>query len=298
MNNKIMNNIKGQIKPSSTLIENTSKKMKKSLGNSENRKSEIRMKNNFKYVKLIIVAVAVLFVCIINISPTVAMVMKEIPIVGSFIKVISISTYRSSDEDKTVIIDKPKVVEVTKEYLKSDLAETTVDINQEIELEILEYTREADQRIAEYKKAFIETGGTEQGFEEKQIQVVVNHEIKGETEEYFSFALSMYEDWNSAYAVTRYFNLDAKTGSEIQLIDLLGDNYIDIANKEITNQIAESDKVNKNSLYFSQDIGCFTTINEESNFYINQSGNPVIVFDKYEISPGSTGRPEFEIINE
>ena len=30
-------------------------------------------------------------------------------------------------------------------------------------------------------------------------------------------------------------------------------------------------------------------------FYINEAGNPVVVFQKYEIAPGSSGVLEFEI---
>ena len=33
----------------------------------------------------------------------------------------------------------------------------------------------------------------------------------------------------------------------------------------------------------------------DTPFYINEKGNPVVVFEKYEIAPGALGRPEFEI---
>ncbi len=41
-----------------------------------------------------------------------------------------------------------------------------------------------------------------------------------------------------------------------------------------------------------------TVLNEDTAFYINSSGNPVIVFDKYEVGPGFMGEQEFEIIVE
>ncbi|MDY3927926.1 MAG: RsiV family protein [Clostridia bacterium] len=34
---------------------------------------------------------------------------------------------------------------------------------------------------------------------------------------------------------------------------------------------------------------------EDQNFYINDSGNIVICFDKYEVAAGAQGCPEFEI---
>ena len=48
--------------------------------------------------------------------------------------------------------------------------------------------------------------------------------------------------------------------------------------------------------YFDEDMNGFTTITDETNFYINENGNPVVVFDKYEIAPGAYGEQEFEIV--
>jgi len=36
-------------------------------------------------------------------------------------------------------------------------------------------------------------------------------------------------------------------------------------------------------------------INENTKFYMNEAGNPVIVFEKYEIAPGAAGQQEFQI---
>ena len=37
-------------------------------------------------------------------------------------------------------------------------------------------------------------------------------------------------------------------------------------------------------------------LDENTKFYMNDSGNPVVVFEKYEIAPGAAGPQEFEII--
>ena len=39
----------------------------------------------------------------------------------------------------------------------------------------------------------------------------------------------------------------------------------------------------------------FASVKADSNFYWNQDGNMVIVFDKYEVGSGSMGTPEFVI---
>ena len=40
-----------------------------------------------------------------------------------------------------------------------------------------------------------------------------------------------------------------------------------------------------------------TRMFEDTRVYINEAGNPVIVFDKYEIAPGCMGSPEFKLPN-
>ena len=62
-----------------------------------------------------------------------------------------------------------------------------------------------------------------------------------------------------------------------------------IADVAIRSQMEERKAVG--AVYFDD----FEGINEDTPFYINESGNPVIVFEAYEIAPGSEGQQEFEI---
>ena len=50
-------------------------------------------------------------------------------------------------------------------------------------------------------------------------------------------------------------------------------------------------------MYFDGTNGIegFQSIADDQPFYINEAGNPVVVFAKYEIAPGSMGQQEFEI---
>ena len=48
-------------------------------------------------------------------------------------------------------------------------------------------------------------------------------------------------------------------------------------------------------VFFGAEEGGFTGISEDTAFYINENNRPVIVFEKYEIAPGSSGEIEFEI---
>ena len=39
----------------------------------------------------------------------------------------------------------------------------------------------------------------------------------------------------------------------------------------------------------------FQSVDENTKFYINKDGNPVVCFEKYEVAPGYMGFQEFEI---
>lgn len=82
----------------------------------------------------------------------------------------------------------------------------------------------------------------------------------------------------------------------ITLKDMLGDDYIELANESIQKQIAERQK--SGETFFTAEEGGFTGISEDVKFYINGYNRPVIVFEKYDIAPGSSGEIEFEIIKE
>ncbi len=40
---------------------------------------------------------------------------------------------------------------------------------------------------------------------------------------------------------------------------------------------------------------CFQSIDPDQNFYVNESGQLIIVFTEYEVATGSMGEPEFVI---
>ncbi|MBM6828718.1 DUF3298 domain-containing protein [Anaerotignum lactatifermentans] len=222
------------------------------------------------------------FTAALNISPAFAEEMSKVPGLSTVSNVLTFRSYEFSDGDKTVGANIPQI-QAEGAY--------TERVNDEIQRIVADYQTRANEDIAAYKEAFLATGGTEEEFAKKNIQVKVDYEVKCETEEILSLVLTGWEDWNASTAVTEYYNISLADDREITLEDLLGEDYINIANEQIREQIAQDES----GMYFVEDEGGFTSITEDTDFYINQAGNPVIVFQKYEIAPGAAGMPEFEI---
>lgn len=233
-------------------------------------------------------AVVALFTLALNTNTAFAQEMGEIPVLGAVARILTFRSYVKEDADMGIAVEIPAIETIEED---TGLAE---EVNQEILERCEAYAQAAIQRAEEYKKAFLETGGTQEEWEAHNIQIRVWYEIKSQTEDYLSFTVSGTENWTSAYSETYYYNLDLKEGKRISLQDVLGEDYIAIADASIREQMAQMEK-EEGIAFFSQEEGGFSGITEETNFYMNEKGNPVIVFDKYEIAPGSAGEIEFEI---
>ena len=164
-------------------------------------------------------------------------------------------------------------------------------MNEQINKIVDQYIEEANQRIAEYREAFLATGGTEEEFEQKNIQVDVDYEILSETEDRVSFVLRAAESDISAGKEIVYYNLDLATGQVLTLEDVLGEDWVNICNSSIQEQMAANTDVS----YFSEDQGGFTTVDENTSFYLDEDGSVVVVFPKYSIAPGAYGEQTFRI---
>ena len=116
---------------------------------------------------------------------------------------------------------------------------------------------EGEKIIADYKEAFLATGGTEEQWAEKDNTVSVTYDIKSQTDTTVSFVVDSYVSIASSYQEQVYYNLDLAANREIALADLLGENWVEICNESIRTQMAESEDP---SVFFSEDMGGFTTV--------------------------------------
>ncbi len=273
-------------------------------------------RRGIKKIRYAASAAAVLLTVLIiglNTNQAFAQGMAELPLVGNLVKVLTVRSYHEVKDNMEFEVNIPEIqtakeTETGKDALIPEGTDNTgtaalpdktqnaiVDINAKI-MEIVDnYTLDAEKRIADYKTAFLETGGTEKEWDERNFKVNVDYEVKARTEDYLSLVLTGDEDWSGAYGIRYYYNLTLKTGENLTLKDLLGEDFKKLADTQIKAEMDKRVSENPDYMYFSEAEGGFTGITDETNFYINSSGNPVIVFDKYEVAPGFMGRQEFEI---
>ena len=256
----------------------------KSLLKEKNKKKHIP-----KYIKYVVSTATCMFcafIVMINVNPSFATNISEIPIIGNIAKVFTIKEYTEEDEEKLINAKIPALENTGNTELEKR-------INYEIMLKINEVLDEAEKRAAKYKEAVIETGGREEDYQPINIQV--DYKVGYSNEKIVSFIILKSETLASAYTEMYYYNIDIENGKKLNLRDIFGNEYKEIVNEAIYKEI-EKRRKNQNNIYFTEENGGFKGIeNEYQNFYINQDGKVVIVFEKYEIAPGYMGIQEFII---
>lgn len=237
------------------------------------------------------VAAAIVFtsVLVLNTNTAFAEKAKDIPVIGKIAEVFTFRSYEKETTDYSIAVDIPTI-----EMISNNTKGLSDSINKEIFSLCEEYANNAVAVVEEYKKAFLETGGTPEEWEAHNIKIQVRYEVKAQTNDYISLVVMGTQDWSSAYNDTKYYNISLKDGKLLTLNDILGDNYKDIVNASIQSQINLLSAKSEIEFFPSVKDG-FQGISENQKFYLNTSGNPVIVFEKYEIAPGAYGAIEFEI---
>lgn len=232
--------------------------------------------------------VCILFAAALNTSYVFAKEAAKLPIIGEFARILTFRTYEENEDNIAVSVRIPTI-----EMITEDTGINIAKINQEILTLCNQYANDAVLRAEEYRSAFLETGGTLEEWAEHNVEITVDYEIKNQNKDYLSFVVRGTENWTNAYSESRYYNLRLPDGKTVTLKDMLGEKYIENVNESIMEQITE--RQNAGETFFGPEEGGFTTITDDTKFYINANNHPVIVFEKYEIAPGSSGEIEFEI---
>ena len=223
----------------------------------------------------------------VNTAPSFAATVSDIPILSGLAKILTIEEKHEENSIYATDIKIPAIEGLEDKKLQAkinDLVKTEVDAAVE----------ETKAEMQAEKELWLSLGGKEEDYMVQEI--IVDYEVYRLTEKYVSFAVFRTQTSASAYSVHSYYNYDLETGEVLTLEAILGEDYVTIANEQILAGIAERSK-EKDAEFIVGEEG-FNGVTEDQAFYINEAGNPVIVFNKYEIAPGYMGVQEFEIVKE
>lgn len=226
--------------------------------------------------------ICILFVLGINYNAAFAKTVDDIPVLNQIAHIFNWGKHSESKPEYHTSITIPQLEETG--YLNEK------SINKQILFKIKQHEEKAKAQSEKDYQAYIETGGSKDTY--IPANIIIDYEITCDNDDYLSFYITTsYTRAYSAQAIDHY-NFNAKTGKELTLHDLLGDNYVSLITKEIQKQIAEQQ--DKEALYFDN-ISISSLIDEHRPFYIDETNHLIIQFDKYEIAAGAAGPQIFKM---
>lgn len=229
-------------------------------------------------------AAALLFLVMINASPTVANALSSIPGVERIIKVLTLKQYEVEESNYNANIKSPYITDMVNQQLQTGL-------NDKYMKESKALHDQFQAEISDLKK---------QG--EGHLALDVGYEVKTDNDEILSIERYVVEMAGSSSEEIRLDTIGKKSQVLITLPMLFKDDgYLQRISDNIKEQMRAQMKGDPNKFYWimgAADVlptGEFKGIKKDQSFYINNNGKLVIVFNKYEVAPGYMGAVEFII---
>lgn len=230
-----------------------------------------------------VAAMAIVFVTTVNLSPVAADAMLRIPVISSLVRLVTFRELVYQDDRHFAQIKVPHVEGLEDNDLELALNKKYLDENTEL-----------------YRKFLRDIGKEE--LSPQIMALYTNYTVKTNVDGLFVVERIKTEIAASGKETICYDNIDLKNQLIITLPSLfVDDSYIDVITAEIKDQMRQQIDVGEGMMYFIQEdgaVGGFDKIRSDQTFYIRSDAKLVIVFDEYEVAPGSMGIVEFVIPTE
>ena len=267
--------------------ENMKERMEASI---ERAKMEKRKVKKIKLWKTCTSAAAVLAIVLVlpNTSQTAAAAMQQIPLLGNLFKITTVREYQVDEERNMANVKVPQVEvqDATEGNTDADRAAQAKESADAINFDIEE---ETNKLIDEFKESM----KNEEGYQD----IYIDSKVLTDNDRLFSLELILYQGAGSGYEQHKHYTVDKRTGKELTLKDLCGDDYVNTISEEVKEQMRAQMAADETVKYWLDDPDVpewnFDKIAEDQDFYVNAEGHVVICFNEYDVAPGSMGCVEF-----
>ncbi|AJS61163.1 RsiV family protein [Paenibacillus sp. IHBB 10380] len=246
-------------------------------------KKAMKKKVSYKWISGISAA-AIFFVIGINTSASVANAFSSIPVIDSIVKVLTFREYTMDDKGYQANVKVPIITNLDNKELEMGLNEKYLKENKKLYDEFL-------VEVESLKKEGNGHLGLDTGFE-----------VKTDTQTIFAIGRYVMNTVGSSSTVMMHDTIDKENQVLLSLPMLFKDDrYVSVISDNIKEQMRAQMKADQDKIYWistEQDdapVEEFEGINKDQDFYINDKGQLVISFNKYDVAPGYMGLVEFII---
>ena len=218
-----------------------------------------------------VAAALAVFVAVPNLSAGAAAFLEDLPLLGPVVEVITFRHYTYDDGHGQADVETPRI-----QAAGNAAAAVNADIQAYVD------------RLTERFQADCAALG--EGYE----SLDVTYSVVTDTEDWFTLRVDAVETMASGYQFSRFYNIDKAADAVVPLEELFrpDSGWAEALTEEVLRQMTEQEDPENGVTYFPEE---FTGIDTGRNYYFDGNGGLVLVFDEYEIAPGSMGMPEFTI---
>lgn len=232
--------------------------------------------------KKIIGSVAVVAIILgINVSPVFANVVSNIPVVGKIVKLFTVKNYSLNKNNVEVDIRVPAIRGLENKQLEENINNELIESGRKLYEDLVDQLPSISNQMK---------------------YIGSDYKIEADNDRFLSIETNKEEIQVSSYSMKKHYTIDKDKQIVLTLPMLFKDsNYIEEISDDIKTQMMNNMKENNNLIYFlnsdqnEKSTDYFDKIKENQDFYINNDGNLVICFNKYEVAPGYMGDLEFII---
>ena len=249
-------------------------------------KGVIKMKKFWKNAGTTVAAAAAAVAILVNVSPSAAYAMEQVPVLGTITRAITLRTYQDRQGNASAHVEVPTVEGGSDELNNS----------------IQQYT---DAIIAEYKKDAAAVMEYDQdpnapSAQTNQYALDLSYTVVTDNSAIFALRFDKAVVMNSGVESVKIYNMDKATGKLLTLGDLFqpDSDYLAVLTQSIQRQMKQRMEADESLTYWvDSDIPAmdFTQLDPNATFYLNGDGQLVIVFDEGTVAPMYMGVVEFAI---
>lgn len=252
----------------------------------EQAKQDMGKKRIPAYVKWAGFGIAAACLCIVtlaNLSSTTAYALQRIPVLGDIAKVVTFREYKDNKNNFEALVSIPKITDEVGNTKELEQTNKTIE----------EY---ANEFISQYENDLRKSEGL------GNYELKSTYQVIREDEKELVLGIDTTLVMASGTEYKKVFNIDKNTGRIKKLADYFREdsNYIDVLTEEIQRQMREQMKDNDEVCYYIDsepgfDEWDFKRLSEDVDFYFDEDGDLVVLFDEYEVAPGYMGAVTFVI---
>ena len=251
-------------------------------------KKEFRKERIIKGCAGVVACLMILSVAGVNLSPALARAVAAVPGMDGVVRVLTFGRYQSSEGGYEADITTPKIEGLLDKELEEKLNR--------------EFKENANAVIAAYEK---DVKALKEAFGDETVHMGIDSDYIIKTDNDDILALDVYILYTAGSSSTQhsFYTIDKKTGTLLTLSGLFRDgaDYVTPISAYIKSEMERQNR-EEDGLFFldgeQEDFDGFEQIRPDQSFYIDQNGDLVIAFDKYEVAAGAQGSPELVIPQE